>query len=278
MAVALALGTSACYGLANFLGPLFTRRFPLGGVLIVGQVAALLVAVVAVLLAGEDPPGAHAIVLATIAGIGNAVGLATFLRATELGPVSIVAPIGNTGVLIPVFYGLLTGEALHALDAAGIVLAIGGAVLAARVPERPDDPHRPVREYIGYAVAGAVGFGVLLLALPPASEDGRFWALMDARIALVAFLLILVLARREETRVPVEALPRLTLPGLLLITGTLLYVLATEHGAISIASVCASLNPVVTVTLSLALLGERVTRTQTIGIAAAIAGVALIAV
>ena len=45
----------------------------------------------------------------------------------------------------------------------------------------------------------------------------------------------------------------------------------------SIASVCASLNPVVTVLLSLALLGERVSRTQAVGIAAAIAGVALIA-
>ena len=67
------------------------------------------------------------------------------------------------------------------------------------------------------------------------------------------------------------------MPGVLLIAGTLLYVLATEHGAVSVASVCASLNPVVTVTLSLALLGERVTRTQAVGIAAAIGGVALIA-
>jgi drug/metabolite transporter (DMT)-like permease len=275
--VALALGTSACYGLANFLGPLFTRRFPLGGVLLVGQVAALAVAAAATFASGEAPPGGHAILLAAIAGVGNAVGLATFLRATELGPVSIVAPIGNTGVLIPVIYGLATGEALRASAAAGIVLAIGGAVLAARVPKRADDPHRPPREYLPYAAGGAVGFGVLLLALPRASEDGRYWALLDARLALVAFLVIVVVSRRESPRVPAAALGRLALPGLLLIGGTLLYLLATEHGAISIASVCASLNPVVTVALSLALLGERVSRTQLVGIAAAVAGVALIA-
>jgi drug/metabolite transporter (DMT)-like permease len=277
MAIALALGTSACYGVANFLGPLFNRRFPLGSVLLVGQIAATLVALVAVVVAGESVPGGRAVALAAVAGVGNAIGLAGFLRATELGPVSIVAPIGNTGTIIPVVYGLAIGEALHALEAVGIVLAIAGAALAARVPEHRQEEHHDIRRCLPFAIAGAVGFGVLLTALPPASEDGRFWALLDARIALVAFLVVLVAARRESVRVPVGALPRLTLPGLFLITGTLLYILATEHGAVSIASVCASLNPVVTVTLSLALLGETVTRTQTIGIAAAIAGVALIA-
>lgn len=277
MVVALALGTSALYGVANFLGPLFTRRFPLGGVLLVGQIAATVVALVAVLFAGEGVPGGRAIALAALAGVGNAIGLAGFLRATELGPVSIVAPIGNTGTIIPVVYGLAIGEALHALEAVGIVLAIGGAALAARVPEHHREEHHDIRRCLPFAIAGAVGFGVLLVALPPASEDGRFWALLDARIALVAFLVVLFAARRDPVRVPAFALPRLTLPGLFLISGTLLYILATEHGAVSIASVCASLNPVVTVTLSLAILGETVTRTQTLGIAAAITGVALIA-
>src|SRR3712207_7638584 len=53
---------------------------------------------------------------------------------------------------------------------------------------------------------------------------------------------------------------RLAVPGVLLVAGTLLYVLATEQGQISIASVCASLNPVVTVGLSLALLDRKSTR------------------
>jgi drug/metabolite transporter (DMT)-like permease len=277
VAIALALGTSACYGVANFLAPLFTRRFPLGGVLLVGQIAATLVAVVAVAAAGEAAPGAAAIGLAALAGVGNAVGLAGFLRATELGPVSIVAPIGNTGTIIPVVYGLVTGETLHALEALGIVLAIAGAMLAARVPEHRRESHHDIRRCLPFAIAGAIGFGVLLVALPPASEHGRFWALLDARLALVAFLVVLVASRNESPRVPAAALPRLAMPGVLLIAGTLLYVLATEHGAVSVASVCASLNPVVTVTLSLALLGERVTRTQAVGIAAAIGGVALIA-
>ena len=277
MVVALALGTSVFYGLANFLGPLFTRRFPLAGVLLVGQVAATIAAIVAVAIAGEARPGGEAIGLAALAGVGNAVGLAAFLRATELGPVSIVAPIGNTGAIIPVVYGVATGEALHAIEALGIVLAIGGAVLAARMPEGSREEHHDIRGALPFAIASGIGFGVLLTALPPASEHGRFWALLDARVTIVVFLVLLFAARRAPAHVPASALPRLTLPGLFLILGTLLYVLATEQGDVSIASVCASLNPVVTVTLSLMVLGERVTRVQTVGIAAAIAGIALIA-
>jgi drug/metabolite transporter (DMT)-like permease len=278
MVVVLALGTSAFYGLANFLGPLFQRRFALAGVLLVGQGAATAVALITLLAAGEPRPGASAVGLAALAGFGNAFGLWCFLRATELGPVSIVAPIGNTGAIIPVVYGLATGEVLHALEAAGIMLAIAGAVLAARVPDEHTEDHHDIRACLPFAIGGAIGFGLLLTALPPASEHGRFWALLDARVALVIFLIVLLaVGRHEPRRVPAYALPRLALPGLFLISGTLLYVLATEQGDVSIASVCASLNPVVTVTLSLALLGERVTRVQAVGIAAAIAGVALIA-
>ena len=34
----LSLLTALCYGLANYLGPLLTRRHPLGGILLTGQV------------------------------------------------------------------------------------------------------------------------------------------------------------------------------------------------------------------------------------------------
>src|SRR5439155_12980495 len=129
-------------------------------VLLVGQIAATLVAVAAVAATGEAAPGAGAIGLAALAGVGNAVGLAGFLRATELGPVSIVAPIGNTGTIIPVVYGLATGEALRALEALGIVLAIGGAVLAARVPEGSREAHHDIRGALPFAIASGIGFGV----------------------------------------------------------------------------------------------------------------------
>ena len=62
----------------------------------------------------------------------TAAGLIGFYKAAELGPLSIVAPIGATGAIVPVAYGLATGDTLKATQVAGVVLAMAGAALAAR--------------------------------------------------------------------------------------------------------------------------------------------------
>ena len=72
-------------------------------------------------------------------------------------------------------------------------------------------------------------------------------------------------------------LPLLAVPGLLLVGGTVLYTVAADHGQLSLVSVVGSLFPVFTVGLGVMLLGERLARLQALGVAAAMAGVVLIA-
>jgi len=280
-AIALALGTSAAYGLSNFFGPLLGRRHPLGAVLLTGQLAALVAAIVALAIAGDGFPGLHGAWLGAAAGVANAIGLAGFYRAAELGPLAVAAPIGSTGAVLPVIYGLASGERLGKLEALGIVLAIGGIVLAARRPS-PDDEiaerEGDLRGCVMFSLVSAVGFGGLLILLPKASEDGRWWALLNARVALVAFLVVLFAARRQLAAPPnARSAVAMALPGLGLILGTLLYVLAGERGSLSVVAVIASLNPVFTVGLAFVVLRERLSRVQVIGVAAAIAGVVLVA-
>jgi drug/metabolite transporter (DMT)-like permease len=127
-----------------------------------------------------------------------------------------------------------------------------------------------------WAAGSAVAFGVFLTALPKAAADGRAWALFDARVALLA--LLLTWAGREVSLVrATRDLPLLAVPGLLLVCGTVLYTVAADHGQLSLVSVVGSLFPVFTVGLGVVLLGERLSRPQTIGVAAAMAGVVLIA-
>jgi uncharacterized membrane protein len=71
--------------------------------------------------------------------------------------------------------------------------------------------------------------------------------------------------------------PAIALPGLLLVAGTVLFAEATTRGLLSVVSVIATLFPVVTVTLALLLLDERLNGRQRIGVVAALAGVAAIA-
>jgi drug/metabolite transporter (DMT)-like permease len=278
LAIALALGSSACYGVSNFVGPQLARRHALVTVLVVSQLAAL--AGCAIYLAADRSAAlpASGLMLALLAGCGNAAGLIGFYKAAELGPLSLVAPIGATGAIVPVGWGLASGETLVATEAAGIVLALGGAVLAARAEPRDDGQerrHPDPRASVIWAAGSAVAFGVFLTALPKASADGRAWALFDARVALLVVLLAWA-GRRVALVRATRDLPLLAVPGLLLVCGTLLYTIAADHGRLSLVSVVGSLFPVFTVGLGVMLLGERLARLQALGVAAAMAGVVLI--
>jgi drug/metabolite transporter (DMT)-like permease len=278
LAIVLALGSSACYGVSNFVGPQLAKRSTLVAVVVVSQLAALVACVVYLIALGGTPLDAGDTAVAALAGLGNAAGLIGFYRAAELGPLSIAAPIGALGAIVPVVWGIGSGEALTALEAVGLVLALGGAALVARRAEDPDerrtypDPRAGVR----WAIGSAVAFGVFLTALPEASDADQGWALLDARIAVV--ILVVAWAGRELATVRIDrtALP-LTTPGLLLVAGTILYTLAADHGRLSIVSVLGSLFPVFTVGLSVGLLDDRLSGPQAVGMAASFTGIALVA-
>jgi drug/metabolite transporter (DMT)-like permease len=277
LAIALALGSSACYGVSNFVGPELARRHALVSVLIVSQLAALVACLAYVATDVADTLPVPDVGLALLAGIGNATGLIGFYKAAELGPLSIAAPIGATGAVVPVVWGLASGDTLGATQVAGLILAMSGAVLASRATAAGDvDRHPDPRASVFWAAGSAVAFGVFLTALPAAAPDGRAWALLDARLALIAVLAVWAGRRLREVRISRESAP-LAVPGLLLVAGTLLYTLAADHGQLSLVSVLGSLFPVVTVGLAATVVGERISRPQALGVAAAVAGVVLIA-
>jgi uncharacterized membrane protein len=278
LAIALSLGSAACYGVSNFVGPQLARRHTLVAVLLVSQLAALAACVAYLLAAGSSGLTSEETALAALAGAGNAGGLIGFYKAAELGPLSIAAPIGALGAIVPAVWGIATGDRLPALEAVGLVLAIVGAALVAR---RADDPDEAVRypnpkASVVWAVGSAIAFGVFLTALPPAAESGRAWALLDARLVLVAIIAVWAGRRLAEVR-PQHATLTLATPGLLLVVGTLLYTFALDHGQLSVVAVLGSLFPLFTVGLSVALLDDRLSREQAIGVVAAFTGIALIA-
>jgi len=300
LTVTLALGTSVCYGVSNFIGPQLARRHSLVAVLVFGQLAALGACVLYLAVAGGAMLPAADTWLAVLAGTGNAGGLIWFYKAAEVGPLSVVTPIGASGAVVPVAWGLASGEALGAAQVVGIALAMGGAAVVAQrasvrsLPRRdaaahrgaaahhgaaaPHDAaaHQDARAAVVWASASALAFGVFLTALPKASAHGVAWALLDARLALVT--VIFLWARRELPAIrPGRASALMAVPGVLLIAGTAMYTVAARGHHLALAAVLGSLFPVVTVGLGLALLGERMSPVQAAGAGAALAGVVLIA-
>ena len=276
LAAALALTTSLCYGVSNFVGPSLSRGLPVYPVLIAGQVVAFAVSGTVLAVTQAELPSGTVVLAAAAAGLGNAFGLICFYRAASLGPLSIVTPIGSLAVLLPVAAGLASGESFGALKLTGIALAVGGVVIASRKPGggvREGDERAAAR----WALVSAVAFGTFLACIAPASHDGVFWAVMLSRAALLGVLIAVALALAAPLRVPVSRLPLLALPGVLLFAGTLAYSAATREGDLSVVSVLSSLFPIVTVGLAYAG-GERVSGRQAGGVAAALAGIVLISV
>jgi drug/metabolite transporter (DMT)-like permease len=211
---------------------------------------------------------------AALAGIGNAWGLLAFYRAAAVGSLSIVTPVSSLAVLIPVTAGVIDGEPLGPAKLAGLVLALGGVALATR--RRAEPGQGDVKAGAAWALLAAIGFGIFYTAIKPASESGVFWATGISRVTLLAVYLIAARIVTAELKAPLARLPVLAIPGLLLFAGTISYAEATHRGDLSVVSVLGSLFPIVTIALAFVVGGERLSRVQGIGVAAAIAGVVLV--
>ena len=103
------------------------------------------------------------------------------------------------------------------------------------------------------------------------------WALVAARTTGVIVIVAAFAITRPTIAGARSSLIVLGSMGMLDLLANALYALALTQGLLSVVAVGASLYPVATVMLARALLGERVRRSQEIGIAATVAGIAMIA-
>jgi drug/metabolite transporter (DMT)-like permease len=276
LAVTLAFASSLCWGLADFLGGLQSRRRPLLTVLLLAQVAAVALGVAFVAASGDAFPPLGPAALAFGAGLAGCLALAAFYRGLAIGTMSIVAPVSATGAAVPVLVGIASGERPRVLQLAGIALAMVGIVLAAREPGGAP-PGRAVRASLGLALLAALGFGSFFVLIDRATADGGVpWSLLLVRVGEVALLGSLAAVRRPALPGAPRDAAALLLIGALDFAATALFALATTEGFLSVVSVVGSLYPAVTVVLARAVLAERVSRSQEAGVLVTLAGVAAI--
>jgi len=299
--VVLALAAALAWGVSDFLGGLFTRRIALLQVLLISQLVGSATLVLLATLQGPSTLDARAVGFAMGASASGLVGIAALYRGMAVGVVSIVAPISATGAALPVLFGLLQGEHASTLQMIGIGLALLGIVLASRSQDalRASEPVRG--RGVGFALLAALGFGGFFILIHEASARDVLWAGAVQRLTGLAIVTLLVvlfqtplafgwrtpLASRGRTplalgwRTPLafgwRSLPGLVVVGLLDTTANVLFAYASTTGLVSLASVLASLFPVVTVILAWFVLHERLARPQAVGVACALTGVALIA-
>ncbi len=269
MAIILALGSALAYGLSDFLGGFLSRRSSAWQVAVVAQLSsASCTGLVALFVHGH--PAAVDYRWAVLAGVGSGAGTGFLYRGFSSGRMSVVAPVSAVGAaLVPVLAGAAGGERPSSLVWIGILAAMPGIWLvssSAADPLGPSAPRGSLRAGLADGVLAGLGFGVLFAALGQVPRTSGWWPLFTAQaVSVPAVVLLAVLLRAAW--VPRGRTVRLAVfAGPLGASATGLFLLATQHGFLTVAGVLASLYPASTVLLAALLLHERVHRAQGLGL------------
>jgi drug/metabolite transporter (DMT)-like permease len=271
-AIALALGASLTWGLADFFGPLKGRSLGALRVLFYVQLSGLATIAIVVAVRGKGPGGSE-VLLAIPAAISGTLGLYAYYRGMRVGAMSIVAPIAGISAVVPVIVGILSGDRPSIWQLAGMACALVGVFLASLELGRGSSK---IAAGVGLALLAALGFGGYFPPMHAAGNTDFWWAALIFKATAVSVILPAIAIRRPTLTVEGRQLPPLVLIGIGDMLGNLLFAAASTTGLVSVTSVLASLYPIVTVVLARVVLEERVARSQEGGIALTLVGVALI--
>lgn len=270
----LALGASLAWGVADFVGPLVSRALGILRVLFWAQVGGVLALVLAVAIRGDGPAG-WAVLFAICASFGGMLGLFAYYRGMAIGAMSVVAPIAGISAVIPVVFGIATGDSPSPAQLAGIACALLGVGLASI---EHHEGQRRVAAGVGLALLAALGFGFYFPWMHAAGKVDFWWASLVFRTTALLIVAAAVAARRPPLRLSARDLVIVVAVGIGDTIGNVLFAASSGHGLVSLTAVLASLYPVVTVLLAAAVLREQVAPMQRAGIVLTLTGVALISI
>jgi uncharacterized membrane protein len=229
-------------------------------VVFLGLVLAVVVLSLGIPLA-HPPFGAYQWYGAAAGAIGS-VAMAAFYRAMAAGPMSLVAPLSATSAAVPVVWSIVRGGQVGVPQAAGIVLAFVGVILASGPELRPGSAVS--RSTLVYTLISATGFGLYYIFFALGSATSVYGTLLSQRVSGLLVLAPVALygiraGRRSGSGLAISpsALGMLAYIALGDVVANALYGVATQRAGRN-------------------LLKERLRVVQNIGILAALTGVLLL--
>lgn len=265
------LGAVFVWGTSDFLGGYAARRSNAFVFTTIVHISGLLVMSVVALAAHAPFPPRSGCAWALAAGLSGGAGLAIFYRALASGRMGLTAPVAAVlSAAIPTVFGMFTEGVPRALQIAGFMLAAAGIWLISR----PEDGSRP--QGIGTAVFAGVAFAGFYLFMKQAGDGSAIWLSAVSRAASFVLTGVIILLGRNY-QITRQGFGIGMIAGVLDISGSVLFVRATQTGRLDTAVVISSLYPAVTVLLARWYLKEHFTHWKGVGMVAALLAVPLIA-
>jgi drug/metabolite transporter (DMT)-like permease len=273
-ALLLALGASLAWGVSDFVGPLVSRTYGTLRILFWAQVGGVLAIALAVAIRGEGPAG-WAVLFAIAAAFGGMLGLFAYYQGMATGTMSVVAPIAGISAIVPVIFGIATGDQPSRYQVVGIASALAGVAFASI---EHHEGRKRIAAGVGLALLAACGFGFYFPWMHAAGHVDFWWASLIFRTTALLLVVSVVAVERPSLRMSRRYLLIALACGIGDTLGNVFFAASSQSGLISLTAVLASLYPVVTVMLAAIVLKERVAPLQRVGIVLTLAGVVLISV
>lgn len=271
------------WGLYDFLGGVFAKQIGPFKSFFWSQLAGLVsVFLLAFVFTIRTNVSALVIVLSAIAAILYSAGYLFFFKGFEIGNVSIVAATMNLwAVFTMLFAFIFMGQRLSAIQTAGVLMIISGATLASlnwsEVRKRGLQLSAGVKE----AILGAFFFGVFWNVSEVISEQmGWLFTTLFVKFGIIMFLLIFsILVKREVnlSKATAQTKTMVVLMGMVEAGAVALVNYGLTIGDAILITPIASALSIVTITLAILFLKDKLTGLQGVGIGAAIAGIILTA-
>ncbi len=274
MSAFFAFLSALSYGIGDFSGGLAARKTPALTVVIWSQTAGLICAAGILVFMDSTPLTFSGFLWGAAAGLAGASGLALLYKGLAVGLASVVSPSAAlTGAVLPVLFGLITGERPPLMVWLGMALAIPAIFLLSL---EPPEAEKNVKTSLGYGVLAGLSFGGFFILISRAGSTSGFWPLLSARSASIPVFLIIAAIRGQPLRVEDKSRFPVLATGVLDMTANVFYMMAARSGMLISAAIMTSLYPAPTVLLQWLAFGEKPGKSKVAGLLLTIAGMILI--
>lgn len=273
MPVFFALSAAALWGTTDFLGGVAARHATARTVATISQLSGIVAALIVLPFAWGESSFAD-VAWGVVGGAGGGFAVMVLYRGFQRGRISLTSPIAAVGTAVfPAVVSIVTGDPVTGLQYGGGMVAIAAIwVLAGGGRE---DEKGPIRASVFYGVLAGFGFALLLIGLGQVEGDFAL-PLLGTKIGGAGVLLLPNVFHRIELRPVRAAMVPAVIGGFCAVGGNVAFLVASGEESLAIVSVLAAMFPAFTVGLAVLFLGERLTRRRIVGLALALAGIAII--
>lgn len=275
ISILFGLTSAVSWGAADFTGGMASRKTGAYRTVFYGEIIGLIIILAVALIIWQPVPSWGIWALSMTAGALGTTGLLLLYHSMTRGLMSIATPVSALlAAILPVIIGSFTESLPTLITFIGFAFALAAVWLISQSEDGVKDILSHIANLRLPLMAG-IGFGFYFVLIHTATRTATLWPMVASRMGGILILILYMTVRRETWKVERGAWSMILLNGVLDIGGNLFFVLAGQAGRLDISAVLSSLYPGSTVILAWIFLKERLSRTQWIGIIAAMIAIIL---